>query len=31
VFARGPVGRAHPAVDNVRKFPLPSTNQVPAS
>jgi hypothetical protein len=30
-FARGPVGRTHPAVDNVRKFSLPTTNQVPAS
>jgi hypothetical protein len=30
-FARGPVGRTHPAVDNVAEFPLPATNQVPAS
>jgi hypothetical protein len=30
-FARGPAGTAHPAVDNVRRFPLPMQNQVPAS
>jgi hypothetical protein len=30
-FARGPVGRTHPAVDNVANFLLPTTNQVPAS
>jgi hypothetical protein len=30
-FARGPVGRARPAVDNMSRFPLPTTNQVPAS
>ncbi|MDX6364999.1 MAG: hypothetical protein QOK30_75 [Nocardioidaceae bacterium] len=30
-FARGPVGRTRPAVDNVTRFPLPTTNRVPAS
>lgn len=30
-FAKGPVGLTHPAHDNVEKFPLPTTNQVPAS
>jgi hypothetical protein len=30
-FARGPVGRAHPAIDTIGTFALPATNQVPAS
>lgn len=30
-FAIGPVGRSHPAHDNVRDFVLPTYNQVPAS
>ncbi|MBV9830087.1 MAG: hypothetical protein JOZ82_00710 [Marmoricola sp.] len=30
-FASGPVGRSHPAHDNVRDFVLPTNNQVPAS
>jgi hypothetical protein len=30
-FARGPVGRRHPAHDNVARFHLPKQNQVPAS
>jgi hypothetical protein len=30
-FGRGPVGVAHPARDNVRRFWLPDVNQVPAS
>jgi hypothetical protein len=30
-FARGPVGVAHPAHDNVRDFWLPTTNSVPSS
>jgi hypothetical protein len=30
-FARGPAGTAHPAADNVRRFPFPKQNQVPVS
>ena len=30
-FAAGPAGRAHPARDNVDLFPLPRSNNVPAS
>ena len=30
-FSRGPVGRVHPARDNVADFPLPAANHVPAS
>jgi hypothetical protein len=30
-FARGPVGRVHPAHDNVADFPLSTVNTVPAS
>jgi hypothetical protein len=30
-FARGPVGRKYPARDNITDYPLPRTNQVPAS
>ena len=30
-FARGPVGRTHPARDNVGDFHLPTTNEVSAS
>ena len=30
-FARGPVGRRYPARDNITDYPLPRTNQVPAS
>ena len=30
-FARGPAGRRHPAHDNVSRFSLPRTNEVPAS
>jgi hypothetical protein len=31
VFAAGPAGRAHPAVDNLRRFHLSPVNLVPAS
>jgi hypothetical protein len=30
-MSKGPVGRTHPARDNVGDFPLPTVNQVPAS
>ncbi len=30
-MSRGPVGRRHPAHDNVARFDLPTSNQVPAS